>query len=107
MTVTKLRVSRRQLLARIREAAKSSSNVIFVPPLEKRSIAGMMTFHQAFSCLQEGTVVGNPVLNDRGDWELMMERYAANFLFKLKVIAMCDGAHISKLVVFPSGAEYV
>ena len=70
-------------------------------------MAGMMTFHQALICLQEGVIVGKPRQNDNGDWELFMERYAAHTSFILKVIAICDGARITKLVVFPSGAEYV
>ena len=92
MTVSKLRISASKLLPRVRETAKSSSNVVFIPPLEKRSMAGMMTFHQALICLQEGVIVGKPRQNDNGDWELFMERYAAHTSFILKVIAICDGA---------------
>ena len=99
MSITPLRVSSKKLLAAIREAARSSSNVVFIPPLEKRAMAGMMTFHQALKCLQEGIMVGKPHLNDKNDWELSMERFAADSSFRIRVVAMCEGATVSKLVV--------
>ena len=41
----------------------------------------MMTFKQALACLQHGSIVGKPVLNEHGHFEFTMERYAANYLF--------------------------
>jgi hypothetical protein len=104
VTVTPIRVTATQLQSRIREAARSSANVIFIPPLEKRSMAGMMTFQQALSCLREGKIVGQPKLNANGDWVLKMERFAGNSLFKLPVIAVCKGTRVAQLIVTIQGA---
>lgn len=97
---TRIRVSSRALLEKIRETASSSSNVVFIPEPEKRSMAGMMTFHQALQCVRAGKIVGEPVRNEYGDWELRMERYAANFNFTARIIAECDGAHVKRIIVF-------
>ena len=101
MSVTRMRVTASKLLPRIQEAAKSSSNVVFVPDLNRRSMAGLMTFHQAMSCLRLGKIVGKPTMNEHDHWELRMERYAANRTYSLRVIAECDGARVSRLIVFP------
>lgn len=98
--VTDIRVTASRLAQKIREAASSSSNVVFIPPPNKDSMAGMMTFQQAMSCLRDGSIVGKPQLNEHGDWELRMERYAANFLFTARVIAHCEGAIVSKIYIF-------
>ena len=95
MSLTPLRISSKKLLSRIREAAESSSNIVFVPPLERRSMAGMMNFHAALRCLQEGTMVGAPKQNANGDWDLWLERGS----FSTKVIASCRGARVSRIVV--------
>jgi len=107
MSIERLRITASKLLPYVREAARSSSNVVFIPPLEKRSMAGMITFHQAFRCLQEGRLVGQPVQNPRGDWELRLEYFSAGVLFRLRVVAVCDGARVRQLIVFPSGATHV
>ena len=107
MTVTKLRVTASRVLAAVREAAKSSSNVVFIPPPEKKSMAGMMTFLQAMKCLQSGSLVGKPKLNEHGDWELSMERYAANYLFKIRAIAICDSVRVSQIIVLLEGPDNV
>lgn len=107
MTVSKLRVTASRLLAAIREAAKSSSNVVFIPPPEKRSMAGMMTFLQAMKCLQSGSLVGKPKLNEDGDWELSMERHAANYLFKIRAVAICDGVRVSQIIVLLESSDNV
>jgi len=100
-----MRVTANKLLLRIQEAANSTSNVVFVPDLNRRSLAGMMTFHQAMSCLREGKIVGKPSMNEHNHWELRMERYAANRTYSLKVIVECDGARVKKLIVFPQIEE--
>lgn len=102
MKTTKLRISASKLLPRIREAAKSSSNVVFIPPLNKKSMAGMMTYRQALACLQSGVIVGKPMLDDHGHWEVWMERYAANLRFRTRVVAVCDGPRVAQLIVFPA-----
>lgn len=99
VAVIKLRVTEKKLLAAVKAAASSSSNIVFLPPLEKRSMAGAMNFHQAIKCLRDGSIVGKPVLNEHGEWELTMERYAANQLLQIKIIAICDGASICQLIV--------
>jgi hypothetical protein len=84
MAVSKLRIPASHLQARVRSAAANSSNVVFVPPPEKRSMAGMILFHQVLSCLREGNIVGKPRLTDAGLWEFRMERYAANRTYATK-----------------------
>ena len=54
-------------------------------------MAGMMTYRQALECLRSGRIVGEPLLNEHGHWELSMERYAASFLFSTRVVAVCEG----------------
>ena len=103
MTISRLRVSAATLQSRIHEAAQSSSNVVFIPPLERKSMAGMMTFHQALLCLQQGSIVGKPTLNNRGDWELTMSRRAADHDFQSRVVAVCDGPRIARIFVLLSG----
>jgi hypothetical protein len=73
---------------------------VFVPPLDKRSIAGMMTYQQALACLREGTIVGKPSLNEHGHWELELQRYAANRLFSLRVAAEHKGGKVTKIFAF-------
>ncbi|MFA5683475.1 MAG: hypothetical protein WC995_02800 [Lysobacteraceae bacterium] len=99
MNITRMRVTEKSLLRCIRDAAKSSANVVFLPELNKRSMAGMMTFQQAMSCLRAGDIVGKPVLNEHGHWALQMQRLAANHLFTLRVIAECEGPHVKRIIV--------
>lgn len=99
MAITKLRVTADKLLPRVRDAAETSSNVVFIPPPNKRSMAGMMLFQQVLSCLREGAIVGKPVKNAHGDFEFHMERYAANQWVRYKVIASVSGARVTKIYV--------
>jgi hypothetical protein len=66
-------------------------------------MAGMMTFQQAMSCLRSGIIVGTPRLNQHGHWEFHMQRYAANHLFRLRVIAECEGVRVSTVHAFLTG----
>lgn len=68
-------------------------------------MAGMMTFRQALECLRSGKIVGEPTLNEHGHWELRMERYAANFLFSTRVVAICEGANVARLIVLLEPTE--
>lgn len=97
MTVSKFRITANQLQSRVRSAARNSANVVFIPPPRKRSIAGMMLFQQAMSCLREGVIVGKPKLTNEGLWEFRMERFAANRWFSLKVAVSVQGARVEKL----------
>ena len=99
MNIVKMRVTERTLLRRIREAAASSANVVFIPELNKRSMTGMMTYQQAMACLRSGDIVGKPALNEHGHWELQMYRFAANHPFNLRVIAECEGPHVKRIIV--------
>lgn len=99
MNVIKMRVTERSLLRCIREAASSSENVVFIPELNKRSMSGMMTYQQAMACLRSGNIRGRPSLNEHGHWELQMQRFAANHLFTLRVIAECEGPHVKRVIV--------
>jgi len=97
MAVSKIRITAAHLESRVRSAAANSSNVVFIPPPEKRSMAGMMTFHQVMCCLREGNIVGKPKLTEEGLWEFRMERYGANRLYSLKVAAAVDGPRVTKI----------
>ena len=97
MSVSKLRITAGLLQPRVHTAAKDSENVVFIPPTQKRSMAGMMRFQQALACLRKGSIVGKPKLTDEGLWEFQMERYAANRWFTIKVAAEVNGAHVVKL----------
>lgn len=97
MTVSRFRITAAMLQPRVREAAGMSANVVFVPPPDKRSMAGMMLFRSVLLCLQEGNIVGKPTKDEYGNWVFRMERYAANHLFQLKVAAEVDGARVVKL----------
>ena len=66
MSVSKLRLTEKKLPAAIAKAAANSSNVVFVPPLEMKSMGGMMNYHIALKCLQEGVVVVRPHQNEFG-----------------------------------------
>ena len=99
MNIVRMRVTEKSLLRRIRDAAKSSANVVFIPELNKRSMTGMMTYQQAMSCLRSGDIVGKPMLNEQGHWELQMQRFAANHLFNLRVIAECEGPRVKRIIV--------
>lgn len=100
MAIVNLRVTEKTLLKRLREAAQSSSNVVFIPEPNKGSMAGMMTWQQAMSCLREGDIVGKPTPNAHGHWELQVQRYAANHMFNLRAIAECTGARVTRIYVF-------
>lgn len=107
MTVTKLRVSGARLLKGIREAAKSSANLVFIPPPSKKSIAGMMTFLQTLACIREGAFSGTPRLNENGDWEFVMKRHAAGVVFMVKGVAVCDGARVGQVVILNAESNHV
>lgn len=99
MAISKIRITAGLLLPRVRAAAKSSSNVEFVPPPAKQSMAGMMTYLQALKCLQEGEIVGKPKLNEHGDWTFQMERFAANQWTQINVVAVVENTRVVKLYV--------
>ncbi len=98
--VTKLRLTAPRLEAAIQHAAAKSSNVVFVPPLEKRSMAGMMNFHQILLCLQEGKIVGKPKKTEHGDWEVVMSRSPElGDHQSIKATAKCDGLKVVRIFV--------
>lgn len=99
VVVSKLRITAGLLQPRVKATAKSSSNVEFIPPPNKKGMAGMVTYLQALKCLQEGQIVGKPRKNQHGDWEFQMERYAANQLARFNVVASVDGARVTRLYV--------
>ena len=65
MSVSNMRPTARTLPACAKEAAKSSSNVVILPPPNEDSMGGKMTYLQALACLREGTIVGSPKLNEQ------------------------------------------
>ena len=98
--VTKLRLTASRLEAAIQHAAKKSSIVVFVPPLAKRSMAGMMNFHQILMCLREGSVIGRPKKTEHGDWEVVMSRSPdLGDHNSIKAIAKCDGLKVIQIFV--------
>lgn len=97
MTVSGLRITARMLESRVHAAAVDSSNVVFVPPPNKRSLGGMMRFQQAMACLREGSIEAKPTLNEHGHWEFFISRFAANRWYSLQAIAVVDGPRVTKL----------
>lgn len=102
MAVSRFRITANALEPRVRQAAKDSANVVFIPAPEKRSMAGAMLFQQAMSCLREGRISGRPVFTEDGLWEFRMKRYAASQWFSIKVAASVAGARVEKLYVILS-----
>lgn len=103
MSVGKFTITASQLQPRVHTAAKNSANVVFIPPPEKNSMAGMMLFHEVMCCLREGTIVGKPKLTPEGYWEFKMERFACNRWFSIEVAALVKGAHVEKLFALLGG----
>lgn len=104
MATSKFRITAGALQPRVNQAAANSSNVVFVPPPDKRSMAGMMQFHEVLCCLREGRIVGKPVFTEAGLWEFHMERFFANRLYRLKVAAATSGARVTRLYAILSEA---
>jgi len=97
MAISKLRVTAAALQPRVHQAAANSSNIVFVPPPDKRSMAGMMQFHEVMCCLREGRIVGKPVFTEAGLWEFHMERFFANRHYRLKVAAATSATRVTRL----------
>ena len=100
MSISKIRISSDKLLTYIRAAARSSENIVFIPPPNKKSMAGMMSFRRGLVCLQKGEIVGKPKRNEHGDWELRLSRPAANASDELRVIVECEGATIVRIIAY-------
>jgi hypothetical protein len=98
MAVSPFRITAKQLLPRIRQCAKSQ-NVMFTPPLVRQSMAGMMTFHQSLKCLQEGSLIGKPKVDEHGNWLFRMERFAAGEAQIVHAVAIVNGVHVEKILV--------
>lgn len=99
MAISKLRITAGQLQPRVRTAARSSSNVEFIPAPIKQSMAGMITYLQALKCLQEGDIIGKPKLNEHGHWEFRMGRCSATQWTEFKVVAVVGSTRVTKLYV--------
>ncbi len=99
MAISKIRITAGQLLPRVREAAKTSSNVVIIPAPLKKSMAGMMNYLQILKCLRDGEIVGKPVLNEHGDWAFRMQRCAATLWLEIDVVAVVSGTRVTKLYV--------
>lgn len=97
--ITPIRITARALLPRVRDAAKLTSNIVFLPPLEMRSMAGAMTFRQVLNCLRSGQIVGKPILDEHGAWQFTMERNSAGYSLPVQVVAECSGVAITRLIV--------
>jgi hypothetical protein len=97
--VTNIRITASKLLPKVRDAAKYSSNIVFIPPLEMRSMAGAMTFRQVLECLRSGRIVGKPTRNQHGAWEFIMECEFVNQALQVSVVAECEGVAITRLIV--------
>lgn len=51
----------------IREIARDSVNVSFIPAQEK-GIAGDVAMSQVWRCLEEGSLIGEAIVNEYGDY---------------------------------------
>src|SRR5580700_3385570 len=99
MAVTDFRIPKDKLLAAIRIAAKDSSKLVFLPAIEKRAMAGMMTYRQVIKCLEEGRIGKGPKRNEHGHWALTLERYSAHRWLSIDVVAECEGATVRRIYI--------
>jgi hypothetical protein len=97
--VTNFRFTASKLLPKVRDTAKSSSNIVFIPPLVMRSMAGAIVSRQVLECLRSGRIVGKPSQDLHGAWQFDMEREFVNLTLQIKVIAESKGAAITRLIV--------
>lgn len=103
MAVSKLRITQGMLLPRVHETARDSANVIIIPPPQKKSMAGMMLFHQVMKCVREGEICSKPKLTDKGLWEFQMRCYSATQWIYLDVAVEVDGPRVTKIYAIVDG----
>jgi hypothetical protein len=100
MAITKFRITANKLEPRVHEAAKNSSNVVFIPPPVKESLAGAMLFQQVMACVRKGKIRGKPRLAKENYWEFRMDRYSAGRWFSCNVAAEVNDSQVVRLIVF-------
>ncbi len=72
-----LSFSRQKALSLVRELARDSGNVIFLPHASQRMRQRHVTAKMVLECLLRGVIVEGPVLSLKGTWELAMQRMAS------------------------------
>lgn len=69
--------SRPKALGLVRELAKDSGKIVFMPHALKRMRQRHITAKMVSECLMRGVIVEGPVFSLKGTWELAMQRMAA------------------------------
>jgi Domain of unknown function (DUF4258) len=72
-----LNLSKPKALSLVRELAKDSGNIIFMPHASKRMRQRHISTKMVLDCLLRGVIVEGPALSIKGTWELAMQRMAA------------------------------
>ncbi len=70
-------LSKAKALQVIRDIAEDTGRIFIVPHGTKRQRQRGITRRQIELCLQKGSIVEGPFLNEHGNWQVTMHRYAA------------------------------
>lgn len=72
-----LKMSAPQALRIIRKLAEDSLNIVFLPHAKKRLKQRRIPPTLVQTCLQKGSITEGPFLNQKGNWQVTMERMLA------------------------------
>lgn len=97
--VVGIRLSAARLQKCVRAAANDSARVVFLEPPDRRNLAGELTYRQVLKCLQDGQLVGRPVLDEHAHWRFQMWRHAVGLTVFVDAAAKVSGARIEQIVV--------
>jgi len=103
-TVVAIRLSAARLQKHVRVAARDSSRVVFREPPDRRNLAGELTYRQVLRCLQEGQLIGKPIM-DNAFWQFQMRRHAAGLTVTVEAAALAAGARVEQIIVLGFDAE--
>jgi hypothetical protein len=70
-------LSKKAALAKVRELALDSGKIVVLPHGLKRQQSRTISFRQIQLCCQRGSITEGPFLNQHGEWQLNLYRYAA------------------------------
>lgn len=103
--VVGIRLTAGRLQKYVRAAARDPSRVYFKEPSDRRNLAGELTYRQVLKCLQEGRIIGKPVMDEHSSWRFGMLRHGAGLTVVVDVAALAASARIERLIVLGFEAE--
>ena len=78
----------------IRNTAKDSSRVGIPVDLgydrPKQDWEHVVTHRQIYRCLEDGDVLGEPELDEHGNWQCRLQRFGSGALVEITVVAVQD-----------------